>query len=184
MNPNNWTAADLHVGAYSRRPCCSPFGSFACKSAILPIYRKVSSNLRPLKATRSNKAETEGDDHGIPRPQPLPSQQGEDISLRQRELQQLGAPIAESEVARRFFGESTRQAVTRFQPQQGLEPTGVVDQCTATQIHAAQPHLSCIINGLIRREDGRAMPTERNSTRTFASARRGRTALERRGQQS
>ena len=48
--------------------------------------------------------------------------------------------------------------MTLFQRQQGLEPTRVVDERTTTQINAAQPRSSFIVNGLIRQQDGRAVP--------------------------
>lgn len=84
--------------------------------------------------------------------------QGEDVALLQRELQRLGFAIAESQVTSRFSGDSTLAAVRLFQEQQGLQPTGVVDEGIATQINAAQPRPSFIVNGLVRQQDGRGVP--------------------------
>ena len=81
---------------------------------------------------------------------------GEDVALLQRELQQLGFTIAESEVTRRFFGESTRAAVILFQQQQGLQPTGVVDERTAPWTPPPRP--SFLVNGVIRWSDGTVAP--------------------------
>jgi hypothetical protein len=90
--------------------------------------------------------------------------EGEDVALLQQELQQLGFTIAEEEVARRFVGESTREAVTVFQRQHGLEPAtaaGVVDEPTAQAINAAvdaQQLGPFVVLGTVRDQNGDAVP--------------------------
>jgi peptidoglycan hydrolase-like protein with peptidoglycan-binding domain len=59
---------------------------------------------------------------------------GEDVKLLQSELRQLGFSIGDEEG---YFGKATRRAVLKFQEEQGLEPTGKVEERTAEVINTA-----------------------------------------------
>lgn len=67
--------------------------------------------------------------------------QGADVALLHTELAQLreagvlDAEIDAVEAAEQLFGATTRQAVERFQEQNGLRPTGIVDAETARRIN-------------------------------------------------
>jgi len=62
---------------------------------------------------------------------------GDDVKLLQRELGQLDYAISDPEIARGYFGQTTRQAVLEFQEKQGLDTTGLVDGVTASRINVA-----------------------------------------------
>src|SRR5262249_4645269 len=51
---------------------------------------------------------------------------GDDVGDLQRKLQTVGLEIRRSEIQRKFFGPSTRAAVTTLQKANGLQPTGDV----------------------------------------------------------
>jgi hypothetical protein len=79
---------------------------------------------------------------------------GEDVTLLQQELRQLGFTIEDREG---FFGSTTLLAVQEFQRQQGIEATGVVDEATARLINAAVDALqpkSFIVQGEVVQVDG------------------------------
>jgi peptidoglycan hydrolase-like protein with peptidoglycan-binding domain len=85
---------------------------------------------------------------------------GDDVALLQRELGLLGFSIPGDEIEQRLFGQGTRQAVLLFQRQhlqQGLEPSGVVDERTAAAINAevdALPPRQFGVRGQVRQADG------------------------------
>lgn len=62
------------------------------------------------------------------------NQQGQDVVLLHNHLIALGFTIATTELLNEHFGQTTRQAVVRFQQSAGLPPTGVVDAATAQAI--------------------------------------------------
>lgn len=76
---------------------------------------------------------------------------GEDVALLHSELAQLieagrlDAEIADEEAAGQRFGQTTYEAVIRFQEQHGLDPSGVVEDQTALRINqevdALQPYV-------------------------------------------
>src|SRR5919199_2106727 len=79
---------------------------------------------------------------------------GEDVTLLQQELRQLGFTI---EDRKGFFGSTTLQAVQEFQRQKSIEATGVVDEATARLINAAVDALqpkSFIVQGEVVQVDG------------------------------
>ncbi|MBD2565344.1 MULTISPECIES: Tc toxin subunit A-related protein [Nostoc] len=79
---------------------------------------------------------------------------GEDVTLLQQELRQLGFTIEDRES---LFGNSTFLAVQEFQRQQSIEATGVVDEATARLINAAVDALqpkSFILQGEVVQVDG------------------------------
>ena len=79
---------------------------------------------------------------------------GEDVTLLQQELRQLGFTIEDRES---LFGNSTFLAVQEFQREQGIEATGVVDEATARLINAAVDTLqpkSFIVQGEVVQVDG------------------------------
>jgi peptidoglycan hydrolase-like protein with peptidoglycan-binding domain len=57
---------------------------------------------------------------------------GPDVDLLQQELRALGFDIAADETG---FGQATRKAVVAIQEQEGLAPTGIVDEATASAIN-------------------------------------------------
>lgn len=59
---------------------------------------------------------------------------GGDVRLLQKSLRQLGFTIKDKDG---YFGDSTQQAVIKFQKTHNLEPTGVVDKRTAAAIRKA-----------------------------------------------
>ena len=64
---------------------------------------------------------------------------GGEIATLQEALQRLRFFIPASEIADTYFGPATRQAVARFQTQQRLPATGVVDSKTAAAVSAISP---------------------------------------------
>ncbi|MBE9128304.1 MULTISPECIES: neuraminidase-like domain-containing protein [unclassified Coleofasciculus] len=79
---------------------------------------------------------------------------GEDVTLLQEELRQLGFTIEDRES---LFGNSTFLAIQEFQRQQSIEATGVVDEATARLINAAVDALqpkSFIVQGEVVQVDG------------------------------
>jgi hypothetical protein len=82
---------------------------------------------------------------------------GEDVSVVHGRLAALGYGVPASEIERRFFGPGTRQAVRAYQEQQGLAPTGEVDDATRTQIENAVPPPERALGGQppVRPETGR-----------------------------
>ncbi|MEP6913861.1 MAG: peptidoglycan-binding protein, partial [bacterium] len=63
--------------------------------------------------------------------------QGEDVKLLQSELRQLGHEIADAEVAKSLFGETTLRAVIEFQKSHGLSEDGIVGENTAKELSVA-----------------------------------------------
>src|SRR6185369_10266885 len=72
---------------------------------------------------------------------------GDDVKLLQKELRQLGLVIADAEVAKNFFGETTRQAVVDFQKAHGLPVDGIVGVNTAKALSVAIADLKDPKNG-------------------------------------
>ena len=62
--------------------------------------------------------------------------QGEDVNLLLSELCQLGYRIADAELDKNLFGETTRQAVLEFQKEQGISVDAIVGEQTALQLDA------------------------------------------------
>lgn len=82
---------------------------------------------------------------------------GDDVKLLHSELRQLGFVIADEEVTAGSFGEGTRKVVLTLQQQQGLQPSGIVDEAAAAAINAAVDKLvpqSFVVRGTVRRQDG------------------------------
>jgi hypothetical protein len=63
--------------------------------------------------------------------------QGDEVKLLHTELLLLGHKIADAEVAKSFFGETTLQAVLDFQKSHGLTADGIVGVNTATALSVA-----------------------------------------------
>jgi len=78
---------------------------------------------------------------------------GDDVRLLQTELAQIGLPVPEDERERGFFGHGTFQAVTRFQAEQRLERTGVVDTETAKAINGVVDASTYIVTGTVSSPD-------------------------------
>ena len=82
--------------------------------------------------------------------------QGADVALLQQELRQLNLTIPDDEARRSFFGPVTLRAVQEFQQKHALEPSGVVDERTATAINAdvatQQPR---VVRGLVWDANGK-----------------------------
>lgn len=74
---------------------------------------------------------------------------GEDVRLLHRELATLGLPIPDQERREGVFGEGTLKAVTRFQKERGMEPTGVVDAEMAGAINAAVDAATFTVEGKV-----------------------------------
>src|SRR5262245_20878836 len=74
---------------------------------------------------------------------------GDDVALLQRELAIIGFTVPEVERDQGAFGQGTHEAVTRFQNQSCLEPTGVVDAETARAINAAVDALTFTVEGKV-----------------------------------
>jgi len=64
-------------------------------------------------------------------------QKGPRIKTLHDELSVLGSTLAAGERRTKVFGSTTRRAVTEFQTQVGVEPTGVVDQVTGRLMTSA-----------------------------------------------
>src|SRR5215210_1786110 len=80
---------------------------------------------------------------------------GPDVDLLLRELRALRFDIPLDEAS---FGKATRKAVVALQEQEGLDPTGIVDQATADAInrlvHRSSEEL--VVRGQVRHQDGRS----------------------------
>jgi peptidoglycan hydrolase-like protein with peptidoglycan-binding domain len=90
-----------------------------------------------------------------------PGMRGEDVRLLHSELNQLGFPIPISETAAGFFGRATLDAVERFQTQNSLPVTGIVDRVVAERINRAlgeAPARRAIVRGTIRLSTGAPAP--------------------------
>ena len=61
-------------------------------------------------------------------------QKGEDVKAAQTELKALGYDIPEDEAKRSYYGQGTRDAVYKFQKEQGLHASGIVDRETAAKL--------------------------------------------------
>ena len=62
---------------------------------------------------------------------------GADVADLQRALLHLGFQLPDSEISRSFFGPATRQAVLQLQEARGIQPSGAVDDTTASAIASA-----------------------------------------------
>src|SRR5258708_30093367 len=81
---------------------------------------------------------------------------GEDVKLLHAELAQIGLTVAAAEQQRAFLGPGTREAVVRFQQEQHLPATGVVDAATAKVINQAVDALkgeTFFVSGRVRSPD-------------------------------
>jgi len=61
---------------------------------------------------------------------------GQSVGLLQEVLRRMGYDIADQ---KNLFGTNTREAVKSFQKQQGLKPTGVVDEALMQQMQGGAP---------------------------------------------
>lgn len=59
---------------------------------------------------------------------------GDEVASLHDRLKEYGLPISPDEQKRRFFGPSTRMAVSRFQATQGIDPTGEICACAVTNL--------------------------------------------------
>lgn len=59
---------------------------------------------------------------------------GDDVKELQSELTALGFDVPEDEISRAFFGQGTRDAVYKFQQDNGLPASGIVNQETADKL--------------------------------------------------
>ena len=59
---------------------------------------------------------------------------GDDVKELHGELKALGFELPEDEVSRAFFGQGTRDAVYKFQQDNGLPPSGIVNAETAAKL--------------------------------------------------
>lgn len=106
--------------------------------------------------------------------------QGEDVQLLHSELQSLGYDVPREEIARRFFGPATHEAVLDFQRKHGPEPNGIVDERTAndinTAVEAQQPiPKQLVVSGQVRHQD--ETPLESLIVRAFDIDLRGEAQL-------
>jgi peptidoglycan hydrolase-like protein with peptidoglycan-binding domain len=62
---------------------------------------------------------------------------GDDVAELHQLLERAGNPAPAAEVAEHVFAEGTQSAVREFQHRSGLEPSGVVDDATATALYHA-----------------------------------------------
>jgi len=72
----------------------------------------------------------------------LPGMSGDEVKLLQFALGQLGHFISDEELNSSFYGKGTAQAVAAFQQNNGLQPTGTVDEGTAKAINAIADQLN------------------------------------------
>lgn len=73
---------------------------------------------------------------------------GDDVSLLQRQLRQLGYDIGDET---KYFDRKTQQAVQQFQREHELEPTGLVDEQAASRINEA---IGFVVRGTVCEADG------------------------------
>src|SRR5438067_13130478 len=62
---------------------------------------------------------------------------GDDVARLHDALKRHGFAVPAEEAKRKFFGPATREAVSDYQKQHGLEVTGEVDEATAAALSAA-----------------------------------------------
>ena len=72
------------------------------------------------------------------------SMQGPDVGNLQAALALLELPVADEERSSQRFGESTRQAVGKFQSERQLDVTGVVDEATASAMNNVLTELGAL----------------------------------------
>ena len=70
--------------------------------------------------------------------------QGPDVGNLQAALALFELPVADQERSSQRFGESTRQAVGRFQSERQLDATGVVDEATASAMNNVLTELGAL----------------------------------------
>ena len=95
--------------------------------------------------------------------------EGDDVKLLQQELSilykagKLDIQIDQTELARKYFGTTTRRAVIAFQQQHHLPATGIVDEPTArainAEVDALQPQ-TFTVSGKTLRHTGEAAPRQ------------------------
>jgi peptidoglycan hydrolase-like protein with peptidoglycan-binding domain len=78
---------------------------------------------------------------------------GDDVRLLHTELAQLGLAAPDAERQRALFGPGTRDLVLRFQRENRLEPTGVVDAETARAINQAVDTSLYTVEGTVSSPD-------------------------------
>ncbi len=61
-------------------------------------------------------------------------QTGDDVKQAQTELKALGYDIPEDEASRAYYGQGTRDAVYKFQKDNNLHASGIVDKATAAKM--------------------------------------------------
>src|SRR5262245_45158541 len=87
----------------------------------------------------------------------LLDQSGDDVRLLHAALLDLGLPIPDAERQQALFGAGTRDAVTGFQQEHGLEPTGMVDEATARAVTAAVAAGTYTVTGTVASPDRAAL---------------------------
>ena len=61
-------------------------------------------------------------------------QSGDDVREAQSELKGLGYDVPDDEASRSYYGQGTRDAVYRFQKDNSLNASGIVDKATAEKL--------------------------------------------------
>lgn len=61
-------------------------------------------------------------------------QKGDDVKAVQSELKGLGYDVPDDEAERNYYGQGTRDAVYKFQQDNELHTSGIVDQQTAAKL--------------------------------------------------
>src|ERR1035441_4980496 len=74
---------------------------------------------------------------------------GSDIAELQTELAQLSYAVPAAEQANSSFGPGTLAAVQKFQTDQGLPPTGIVDAATAAALSTATRPNTYTVSGTV-----------------------------------
>jgi Tc toxin complex TcA C-terminal TcB-binding domain/Neuraminidase-like domain/Putative peptidoglycan binding domain len=89
--------------------------------------------------------------------------QGSDVKLLQKELRQLAYKIADTEVTKNLFGETTQQAVIDFQESHGLTSDGIVGATTAKELTVAIAGVQDPKNGEPRKNEPKQTELKRPS---------------------
>jgi hypothetical protein len=80
-------------------------------------------------------------------------QRGDDVRALHSELQLLGIAVPEGERQQGLFGPGTREAIVRFQTEQGLPATGIVDAATAAALETAVADTAYTVSGFVMSPD-------------------------------
>ena len=72
---------------------------------------------------------------------------GDDVALLHRELASIGLTITDAELRAMLFGQTTQEAILRFQKEHGLISTGIVDAATAHAINVAADSSNYAVKG-------------------------------------